>query len=485
MSRWETYNFTDDFQDTILACLIKHPAEFYTFGHIVKPAFFNGAAAVDLMFSIQKYVREYGKYPSFGVLANYAFDDKSYTNVDAAKELLDYVIKLSKLDTSDWKAVLDLSIKFCKERSIYDAIRCIHAAQSENLMHKIDPRKVIDEALSVGVKLEPESDTALLDAEIEDAEPVVKGMLDRGEVAIFGAASKSHKTWLNLHLVNAIAYLGKWLGFTCRKGKVLYVNFELTRRSMQKRLLKVQQKLGIKDSGQIDFFNMKGVAFDPVTFLGQLKNRVDQNKYIMVVIDPFYALEASTSKKDSDNAENSNFAMGQVMLQFIGLAVKADCAVWVCHHFGKGNQASKEALDRLVGGGVIGRALDTAVIMTKHKEHDPKNKKRVYALEFETRNHYEIDPFVVRWVPPLLVEDAKLNPAHLAQPKKAGRPSDHSEQDLLKVLRKTGMTSKEWLEMAEEVGIRRSTYFNLKKELIAQGLVVQNEARKWLPESDH
>jgi len=148
--RWETYNFTNDFQDAILACLIRHPQDFYAFGEIIKPAFFSGPAAFELANRLLEFKKTYGNYPNFSTLGNFAFHKAAAVNIDHAKETLDYVEKLAAVDTSDKKAILDLSVKFAQERAIYDAIRKIHAAQTEGKMEGVDPVKVMQEAVAVG-----------------------------------------------------------------------------------------------------------------------------------------------------------------------------------------------------------------------------------------------------------------------------------------------------------------------------------------------
>lgn len=148
--RWETYNFTGDFQDAIIACLIRYPQEFYAFGEIIKPAYFTGPAASELMFRLIEYKKTYGTYPNFSTLGNFAFHKAADVNIDHAKETLDYVEKLAQIDTSDKRAILDLSLKFAKERAIYDAIRTIHAAQTEGKGEAVDPVKLMQEAVTVG-----------------------------------------------------------------------------------------------------------------------------------------------------------------------------------------------------------------------------------------------------------------------------------------------------------------------------------------------
>lgn len=151
--RWETYNFTNDFQDAILACLIRHPDEFYAFGEIIKPEYFSGAAANEAVHRALEYKRKYGKFPNFGTLANFAFHKAARVNVDHANETLDYVEKLAEIDTSDKQGILDLSVTFAKERALYDALKKIHAAQVEGKRDEINPTKLIEEAMAVGMNL--------------------------------------------------------------------------------------------------------------------------------------------------------------------------------------------------------------------------------------------------------------------------------------------------------------------------------------------
>lgn len=148
--RWETFNFTNDFQDAILACLIRYPDEFYGFGEIIKPAYFSGPAASELVFRIIEFKKKFGKYPNFSTLGNFAFHKAARVNIDHAKETLDYVEKLAQIDTSDKASILSLCIEFAKERAIYDGIRRIHGAQMEGKTEEINAIQIMQEACAVG-----------------------------------------------------------------------------------------------------------------------------------------------------------------------------------------------------------------------------------------------------------------------------------------------------------------------------------------------
>lgn len=147
---WEEYNFTNEFQDCILACMVRFPDEFWSFGTIMRPNYFNGADACEVAFALQDYVEEFGKYPNFSMLMNWVYQKFERSNPDKASQLVDYVEKLTELDCSDWQGVRKLMIKFAKERSLFAALRKIHAASMEGKANEVDPVKEVEEALIVG-----------------------------------------------------------------------------------------------------------------------------------------------------------------------------------------------------------------------------------------------------------------------------------------------------------------------------------------------
>lgn len=187
--KWETYAFTNDFQDMLLACLIRHPGEFFDFAQVVKPEYFTGPAAHEACFRLQQYVLKYGSYPHFTTLGNFAFNEAARVNLDHAKETLDYVEKLAQIDTSDRKEVLALSLKFAKERAVYNAIRKIHGAQLEGKTDEIQPVEIMKEALTVGAV---PNDPGL--SLYHDSEKIVKSVLNR-DYAVMPGYAEFDKLW--------------------------------------------------------------------------------------------------------------------------------------------------------------------------------------------------------------------------------------------------------------------------------------------------
>lgn len=176
---WEEYNFTNEFQDAILACMIRYPDEFWSFGDIMRPQYFNGADACEVAFALKDYVEEFSKYPNFSTLMNWVYQKFERSNADKANQLVDYVLKLTELDTSDWAGVRKLMIKFAKERSLFAALRKIHAASMEGKASEIDPVKEVEEALIVG------EDVRKLGISLADAESVI----DEATKVTYGVAT--------------------------------------------------------------------------------------------------------------------------------------------------------------------------------------------------------------------------------------------------------------------------------------------------------
>jgi hypothetical protein len=147
---WEEFGFTNEFQDTMLACTVRYPDEFWSFGDIVRPQYFSTVEAAETAFALKDYIEEFGKYPNFSTLANWFVSKYDRTNQDKAAQLANYVFKLTELDCSDWEGVRKLMVKFAKERALFKALRDINLAQMDGKGDTVDPVRMVEEALSVG-----------------------------------------------------------------------------------------------------------------------------------------------------------------------------------------------------------------------------------------------------------------------------------------------------------------------------------------------
>lgn len=155
----ETYNFSDDFQDRIIACIINFPDQFDVFGDVINPSFFNGSMASETVMAIKAFYEKYHRFPSFETLANFAHQRLEKAEPDKASQTFDYITGLSVLDVSEKDAIYDLIVPFAKERALLRAAMVIQRAQLEGKQVKGGIIAMIEKAMSVGMNV---NDTGVL-----------------------------------------------------------------------------------------------------------------------------------------------------------------------------------------------------------------------------------------------------------------------------------------------------------------------------------
>ena len=109
--------------------------------------------------------------------------------------------------------------------------------------------------------------------------------------------------------------------------------------------------------------------------------------------------------------ENAAGDISELCNELERIAVETGAAVFYVAHFSKGNQAAKEAIDRISGSGVWARDADTIITLTKHKEE----QDNAFTVDLILRNLPEQPPFVVAWNYPLMTLREDLNPDDLKQ----------------------------------------------------------------------
>jgi predicted ATP-dependent serine protease len=157
----------------------------------------------------------------------------------------------------------------------------------------------------------------LLNEPDEDIEYLVPGLIPSGAVILLSGREGTLKSFLVLQLSNEIAKGGAWLGKQCLKGPVLYIDAEMPRKLVKKRLrvLKPCEDLHIWHHGQDGFpFSLK----DPRLIEEAKHHRV-------MIIDPLKRFMNGLE-------ENSSTAMAEVTADLRNLATKTECTVIAIHH---------------------------------------------------------------------------------------------------------------------------------------------------------
>ena len=199
--------------------------------------------------------------------------------------------------------------------------------------------------------------SALLAHQPELPEELIRGILRCGHKMLISGSSKAGKSFLLMELAIAIAEGRKWLGFPCKKGRVLYVNLEIDRASCINRFAKIYEALHIQkpNAANIVLWNLRGKAVPLDKLVPKLVRRVRDQHFDTIIIDPIYKVITGDENKASDMALFCN--------QFDKICAETGCAAIYCHHHSKGDQGNKDAKDRASGSGVFARDPDAQLDM--------------------------------------------------------------------------------------------------------------------------
>lgn len=197
---------------------------------------------------------------------------------------------------------------------------------------------------------------------------LIAGVLRQGHKMLIAGPSKAGKSFLLMELSIALSEGGTWLGFKCKKSKVLYVNFEISARSCYHRIAKIYNELGIYSYERVlGIYNLRGKARAIDEMVPELISLIKREKFEVVVLDPLYKI---LGQRD----ENSAGDMALLCNQFDKIATETGASVIYCHHHSKGAQGGKKAQDRNSGSGVFARDPDALLdIIELNLTDDIKN----------------------------------------------------------------------------------------------------------------
>ena len=193
---------------------------------------------------------------------------------------------------------------------------------------------------------------------------LIEGIVRVGHKMLISGASKAGKSFLLMELSIALSEGIKWLGFQCRKSKVLYVNLEIDAASCLNRFLEIYKALKIKPKHGYDLviWNLRGNAMPLDKLVPMLIRRVANQGFNAIIIDPIY--------KVITGDENNASEMGAFCNQFDKICNETGCAAIYCHHHSKGSQGFKRAMDRASGSGVFARDPDAQLDMIQLETSD-------------------------------------------------------------------------------------------------------------------
>jgi len=367
--------------------------------------------------------------------------------------------------TASLSHYLDLVRRWAAVRQVRETARMIDESAGKHpeqagiiARHGATSLTEIGERFSVNDEAPKIVDAAELAAQSMEVPPeIIQGVLHRGSKFVLGGGSKSNKTWVLLDMALSVSHGETWLGFPTRKGRVLFVNLEIPRGFFAKRLREISARRGIRiEADQLHTLTLRGHCASYRTLLPEIERKCQGRGFDLIILDPIYKLYGGTD-------ENSAGEVAELLQGVEHLAVKTGAAVAFAAHFSKGNQATKEAIDRISGSGVFARDPDSLMMLTKHEVDG------AFTVEATLRNLAPISPFVIRWRFPIMERDEELDPTRLKQPK--GRARAFDPNDLRSLLPASGLSLGAWKSRAQDDGISHSTFHRIRRELFKAGRV--------------
>ncbi|MEI7730401.1 MAG: AAA family ATPase [Verrucomicrobiota bacterium] len=275
---------------------------------------------------------------------------------------------------------------------------------------------------------------------------LICGLLHQATKGVLAGSSKAGKTWLLLDMALSVASGTVFLKWPTKPARVLYVNLEIHPVFMKQRLETMMRCKQV--NCDLDIWTLRGLTLDSAAMLNAIIERA-QTGYGLIVVDPIYKLMVGRS-------ENVASGVGVLCHSMERLMVETGAAVVYAHHFTKGNQSKKKAMDRMSGSGVFARDADTIVTVTECQTEG------CFVVETKLRNLVEAEPFVVQWDYPMMKVRDDLSP-------------ELEAVNILDWLTEP-LTTTEWETVALRNGISRATFYRMKAKVVSQ-LVL--DGKKW------
>jgi hypothetical protein len=305
-----------------------------------------------------------------------------------------------------------------------------------------------------------------LAADIPEPPQLIRGVLYQGSKMVLGGSPKTHKTWTLTDLALSVAAGEPWFSMKTTKAKVLFINFEMKPFPFQKRGRAICQSKNIKMPHEnIGLWNLRSHVAGYKTLFPRLLERIKKCNYGLIVLDPIY-------RAYGDTDENAAGAVAMLMNGLEKISAETGAAIVFAAHYAKGNAAGKAAIDRISGSGVFARDPDAIINVTEHEV------KEAFTVEATLRDFKPLEPFVVRWVYPLMRRDEDLDPGKLKQ--KPGRKRRFTPEKIIECLKGQTLSTKTWCTLAgSEIGISKTQFYAVLEEAKRHRNLKQTTEGQW------
>ena len=285
-------------------------------------------------------------------------------------------------------------------------------------------------------RLRPNPTDAIADLEhaLPLRDPVVDGLIRRGEVGNFVSGSKFRKSHTVMDLALHVTTGRSWLSFPTVKNRVLMMDFELYAGDWQHRLDAISRFRGITPDqiAGLDVEYFRGRQGIHIYTLAEYFAAIPRDYYGLIIIDALYKIFPP------DMDENSNVHMAAIYTALLNYAEQLNSAILCVHHATKGNQAEKSITEMGAGAGSQSRAADAHFGMREHAEND------CAVFEGVVRSFRPPPVIALRWHWPVWEVADDLDPDDLKRVGQRGRPKKEDTTEARIVKART--TPREFIE---------------------------------------
>lgn len=250
------------------------------------------------------------------------------------------------------------------------------------------------------------------------APSLIDGLLRLGHVGLLVARAKSGKSWAAIALSIAVATGAAWLGFACSQGRVLYIDPELDRRSLDRRFRLVADAMHA-DPEAVDRNVMRWSLRGVLTSKGQAPTIADVAHDVserarfgdldglaLVLIDSCSALLAGDENASGDVRAYFNWCLR--------ISQATGAAVALVHHEGKAMSGDRDGMARGRGSSAWADCPDLVLSLVEtfppsgNQSDYLRDGQRAFTLETAAiREFAPVEPRRLIWQFPTFTLDAE------------------------------------------------------------------------------
>lgn len=227
-----------------------------------------------------------------------------------------------------------------------------------------------------------------LRTEPDPPDPILEGVLDRGDKGVIIGSSKNRKTFFLDQLGLCLAAGIPFLRWSCpQPRRVILIQFEIRPHHKHRRIKRLAGALRIQpeDLGdRLRILNARGLGITGTAGLEKITPELMTLEPDVIAIDPLYKL--------TTGVENAAEDAKIILNAFDVLAEKTGAAVLFVHHDSKGSPGDRDIRDRGAGSNVLGRDYDACFALTSHAIEED-----AIVVETLLRNYRPQEPLVIEW----------------------------------------------------------------------------------------